>query len=56
MKNDLLKFGFGHALRFDVIMTIVFFNNLRLKHGCLFQFENNQFYLIAIRPNSSKKH
>ena len=35
-------------------MTLVIFNNLRLKHGCLFQFENNQFYLVAIRPNSSK--
>ena len=35
-------------------MMLVFFNNLRLKHGCLFQFENNQFYLIAIGPNSSK--
>ena len=54
MKNDLLLFGFDHVVRFDVIMTLVFFNNLHLKHGCLFQFENNQFYLVAIRPNSSK--
>ena len=42
------------AVRFDVIMTLAFFNNLRLKHGGLFQFENNQFYLVAIRPNSWK--
>ena len=43
-----------HAVGFDVIMTllIAFFNNLRLKHLGLFQFENNQFYLVAIRPNS----
>ena len=33
-------------------MTLAFFNNLRLKYGGLFQFENNKFYLIAIRPNS----
>ena len=54
MKNDLLLFGFDHAVRFDVIIMLVFFNNLRLKHGCLCQFENNQVYLVAIRPNSSK--
>ena len=35
-------------------MTLAFFNNLRLKHGSLFQFENNQFYAVAIRPNSWK--
>ena len=35
-------------------MTLAFFNNLRLKHGGLFQFENNQFYLVAIRPTSLK--
>ena len=35
-------------------MTLAFYNNLRLKHGGLFQFENNQFYLVAIRPNSLK--
>ena len=54
MKNDLLLFGFDHAVRFDVIMTLAFFNNLRLEPGCLFQFENNKFYLVALRPNSSK--
>ena len=25
MKNDLLYFGFDHAVRFDVIMTMAFF-------------------------------
>ena len=25
-------------------MTLVIFNNLRLIRGCLFKFENNQFY------------
>ena len=35
-------------------MTLAFFNNLRLKHGGLFQFENNQCYLVGIRPNSWK--
>ena len=35
-------------------MMLVFFNNVRLKHGCLFQFENNQFYLVAICPTSLK--
>ena len=35
-------------------MTLAFFNNLRLKHGGLFKFENNHFYLVAIRPNSWK--
>ena len=35
-------------------MTLAFFNNLRLKHGGLFQFENNQFNEVAIRPNSWK--
>ena len=35
-------------------MTLAFFNNLRLKHGGLFQFGNNQFYLVAIRPYSWK--
>ena len=34
---------FDHAIRFDVIVTLVFFNNLRLKRVCLFKFENNQF-------------
>ena len=43
MKSDLLKFGFDHAICFDVIMTLVFLNNLRLKRRCLFKFENNQF-------------
>ena len=43
MKNDLLQFGFDYAICFDVIVTLVFFNNLRLKRGCLFKFENNQF-------------
>ena len=33
----------NHAIRFDVIMTLVFFNNLRLERGCLFKYENNQF-------------
>ena len=54
MKNDFRLFGFDHAVRFDVIMTIAFFNNLRLEPGCYFQFENNKFYLAALRPNSSK--
>ena len=36
-------------------MTSAFFNNLCLKHGGLFQFENNQFYLVAVRPYSWKK-
>ena len=31
-------------------MTLVFFYNLRLKRGCLFKIENNQFELVAIRP------
>ena len=35
-------------------MTLAFFNILRLKHECLFQFENNQFFLVAIRPYSWK--
>ena len=35
-------------------MTLAFFNNLRLKYGGLFQFEYNQFYLVAIHPNSWK--
>ena len=30
-------------------MTLVFINNLRLKRGCLFKCENNQFKLVAIR-------
>ena len=34
MKNDLLLFGFDHAVRFDVIMTIAFLNYLRLELGC----------------------
>ena len=37
-------------------MTLVFFNNLRLKRWCLFKYENNQFKLVAIRPDSLKKH
>ena len=41
-------------MRFEVIMTLVFFRNLRLKCGCLFKFENNQFKLVAIRPYSLK--
>ena len=36
-------------------MTLAFFNILRQKHGGLFQIENNQFYLVAIRHNSWKK-
>ena len=42
------------AVRFDVIMTLAFFNNLRLKHGGLFKFESNQIYLVAIHSNSWK--
>ena len=34
--------------RKDVIMTLMFFNNLRLEHRILFQFENVQFYLAAL--------
>ena len=37
-----------------VLTFLAFFNNLRLKHGGLFRFETNQFYLVAIRPNSWK--
>ena len=54
MKNESLQFGFDHTVRFDVIMTLAFFEKLRLKHVSLFQFESNQFYLVAIRPNSWK--
>ena len=54
MKKHLLLFGFDNAVHFDIIMTLVFFNNLRLKQRCFFQFENVQFYLVAKRPNSSK--
>ena len=43
MENDLLQFGFDHAIRFDVIVTLAFFNNLRLKRGGLFRFENDRF-------------
>ena len=39
---------------FDVIMTLVFFNNLRLKRWRLLKFENKQFELVAIRPDSLK--
>ena len=42
------------ALIMPFVMTLAFLNNLRLKHGGLFQFENNKFYLVAIRPNSWK--
>ena len=35
-------------------MTLVIFNNLRLKRGCLFKCENNQFKLVAIYPYSLK--
>ena len=48
------NFGFDNAIRFDVIMMLVFFINLLLKRGCLFKFKNNQFELVAIRPNSLK--
>ena len=50
----LLQFGFDHTVRFDVIMTLACFENVSQKYGCLFQFESNQFYLVAIRPNSLK--
>ena len=49
-KTRYAAIWFDHAVRFDVIMTLVFFNNLHTKHG----FENNQFQLVAIRPNSWK--
>ena len=48
------RFAVICLVRFDIIMTLAFFNNLRLKHGGLFQFENNQCYLVGIRPNSWK--
>ena len=35
-------------------MTLVFFNNLRLKRASLFKFENDQFELVAIHPYSLK--
>ena len=53
-EKRLAAVNFDHAVRFDVIMTLAFFNNLHLNHGCLFQSENIQFHLVAIRPNSSK--
>ena len=52
MKSDLLLFGFDHAIRFDVIMTLVFFNNLRLKRGCLFKFENSSYKLSYSLKNT----
>ena len=35
-------------------MTLVFFNNLHIKRWRLFTFENKQFKLVAIRPDSLK--
>ena len=54
MKNDLLKLCFDHAVHFDGIMALVFFNNLRLKHWCFFQLENFKLNQVAIHPNSWK--
>ena len=53
-EKRLAAVNFDHAVRLDVIMALAFFNNLHLNHGCLFQFKNIQFHLVAIRPNSSK--
>ena len=38
MRKRFAVIGFDHAVLFDVI----------IKHGGLFQFENNKFYLVAI--------
>ena len=47
MLNDLPLIGFDHTLQSDVIMTSVFFNNMRLAKRLLSQFENKQCYVIA---------
>ena len=38
--------GCAHAFHSDVIMTLVYSNNLRL-YGCFIRFENKQFDQIA---------
>ena len=43
-----------HALHSDVIMTLVYSNNLRLTYGCLSQFENKRCHVIARCRNLRK--
>ena len=41
--HNIKGFGFDHAICFDVIMTLVIFNNMRFKRWRLFKYENKQF-------------
>ena len=41
MSNDLPQMGFDHAFHFDVIMTLVYSDNLRPKFKCLMRLEIN---------------
>ena len=45
--NDLPQIGFDHAFHSDVIMTLVFSNDLRLRQGCLSRFENKRCDMIV---------
>ena len=47
MWNDLPLIGFDRTLYSDVIMTSVFFNNLRLAQRLLSRFENKRCDVIA---------
>ena len=47
MSNDLPLIGFDHAFYSDVIMPLVYFNNLRLRYGYLILFDNTQCGPIA---------
>ena len=47
MSYDLPLIGFDHAFHSDVIMTLVFSNDLSLRQGCFSRFENKRFDVIA---------
>ena len=49
MDHDLSLFRFVHAVHSDVIPTLVFFNNCRLKNVNLFEFENKHFEVVVRR-------
>ena len=56
MENDLPLMGCDHAFHSEVIMTLVYSNNLRLTYGCFIRFENKQFDEIADVVSDRKKH
>ena len=47
MDHDLPGFRFAHAVRSEIIPTLVFFNNCSLTNVNLIQFKKKHFEVVA---------